>query len=145
MLLFYALHNTGGSTRQDTVDYIAQEGWFVHADEDNKPYPFAGHNEPRWRVLIAFGRKDAYDRDRLFRNQRDHWELNRQGADEFRAVLSHFKSGKGDVAKGYLWTPRFKKLLDPSYAPTSADAPRPKTIYNRILTRALREWILSHL
>lgn len=133
MLLFYALHRTGGGTRQDTVDYIADEGWFFHANEDYRPYPLAGTNEPRWRILIAYGRKDAADAGRLFTGDQyyDNWELTRDGVEEFKELRSAFLRGKGDVAKGYIWTPAFKRLLDPSYSPTSADKPRPRTIYNR--------------
>lgn len=147
MMLYFALSRKPGSTRQDTVNYIAAEGWFAHEPEDFKPYPFAGTNEECWRILVAFARKDAFDHkpDRHMFEGYNRWELTRQGVEEFDRVLSYFRQGKGDVARGYLWTPAFKKLLDPRYAHTSADAKRPGTIYRGLERSILRARIMALL
>jgi hypothetical protein len=146
MLVYHALHQTGGGTRQGTVDFIANQGWWTHAAEDYRPYPDAGTNEHCWRILIAYGRKDAFDEGHLFDfDEKNHWKLNREGEEEYSRVLSYFRQGKGDVAQGYLWTPLFKKILDPRYAETSADAKRPKTIYTGYARKMLYRWLLDQL
>ncbi|MFA7343415.1 MAG: hypothetical protein WC003_03835 [Terrimicrobiaceae bacterium] len=150
MMLYFALSRKPGRTRQDTVDYIAGESWFAHESEDFKKYPFAGTNEDRWRILIAFGRMDAAKHKpepHVFSNW-NSWELNRDGVEEFDRCLSYFRLGNGDVAKGYLWTPVFKKLLDPKYAETAADKKRPLTIYQGFeasIQRARKKMILDSL
>lgn len=78
----------------------------------------------------AFARKDAFDHqpERQMFEGHNRWELTRQGVEEFERVLSCFRRGEGDVARGYLWTPAFKKLLDPRYASTTAYTKPPGTI-----------------
>lgn len=116
----------------------------LHAPEDNLPYPAAGTNEPCWRVLVAYGRKDAFEAEHLF-DEHNHRKLNRAGEEELARVLSYFQHGQGDVAQGFLWTPVFKRLLDPSYTQTSADKPGPKTIYTRAMKTRLYRWLLDQL
>jgi hypothetical protein len=150
MMLYFALSRKPGSARQDAVDYIAKEGWFQHEAEDYQKYPFNGSNEERWRILIAFGRFDAskHKPEPHVFDTHNSWELNRAGKDEFDRCLAYHRQGKGDVAKGYLWTPVFKKLLDPRYEPTSADKKRPLTIYRGFeasIQRARRKILLDML
>jgi hypothetical protein len=140
MMLYCALVERPASTRQDAVNHVAQQGWFAHEPEDYQKYPFAGTNEERWRILIAFGRMDAakHEPEPHVFDAVNAWELNRAGREEFDRCFAFHRQGKGDVAKAYLWTPAFKKLLDPRYESTTADKKRPLTIYQGFETSIRR-------
>lgn len=101
---------------------------FAFADEDLKPYPSVaekGGDEPRWMTLVAFARQDCVDRAWMAERGRNQWCISATGKDLITNLLTRCASTQHDVRHGYLWTPKFKKILCPTYEPSDKDAKRP--------------------
>ena len=110
-------------TKQDVITYIERQGWFDIHPEDLRPQ---NNYEPRWHTLIAAGRFHGVASGWMMpHDQNDHWEISREGHDVLAKLRLRFSSGEYDVRNGYLWSPRFKKWLCPTYAPSDRDWPRP--------------------
>lgn len=137
LLLFAALHEMKAGTVEEIVDFIAEQGWFAEQPEDRKAYPATTPRIPRWRMLIAFASQDAHECGRLALDAKGRWTLKRFGQDELQSLRAKFRTGAAEIVRGYLWTAKFKQLLDPTYQATSADRPRPATIYNEIQCRRM--------
>ena len=110
--------------KQEVIEYIRQRHYLDIRPEDLESY--VTQIEPRWNTDIAFRRKDGVEWSLLFNNQRDCWELTRDGVEILEKVKKACITKKYDVRKCYLWTKQLKKTLDPSYEPSSADKPRPQ-------------------
>jgi hypothetical protein len=52
------------------------------------------------------------------------WELTRDGIELLEKMRRAFVLQKYDVRECHLWTKNFKKALDPTYEPSSADKSR---------------------
>lgn len=117
--------------KQEVIEFIRQRHYLDVRPEDLESY--ITQIEPRWNTDIAFRRKDGVERGLLFNNQRDAWELTRDGIKLLEKVKKAFAIQKYDVRECYLWTKHLKKALDPSYEPSSADKLRPRD-YIKILT-----------
>lgn len=135
VLLFAALRElTGSNTRRNTVQFISEHQWFAIELDDLKPYPSQKRTrEPRWQTLIAWGRKDSVLRDLVLSHERDAWALSREGNRRWDEIAPKFRSGEWTVAKGYLWSVKFKKHLCPDYVPSATDAKRPWRFYDDLL------------
>jgi hypothetical protein len=109
--------------KQEVIEYIRQRRYLDIRPEDLESY--VTQIEPRWNTDIAFRRKDGVEWGLLFNNQRDSWELTRDGVEILEKVKKDCIAKKYDVRECYLWTKQLKKALDPSYEPSSADKSRP--------------------
>jgi hypothetical protein len=109
---------------------------FAFAEEDKRPYPSnfeKGVYEPRWITLVAFARQDCVDSNWMSDRKPDKWRITEEGRTVLGAFQQQCSSGALDVRHGYLWTPKFKRLMVPDYQPSESDAPRPKcSIYDDI-------------
>ena len=112
--------------KQEVIEYIRQRQYLVIRPEDLESY--ITQTEPRWNTDIAFRRKDGVEEGLLFNNQRDCWELTRDGIESLEKVKIACATKKYDVRKCYLWTKQLKKALDSSYEPSPDDKPRPKRV-----------------
>ncbi len=123
--------------KQEVIEYIRQRHYLDIRSEDLKSY--VTQTEPRWNTDIAYGRKDGVEHELLFNNQRDCWELTRDGIDVLKKVKKMCTMKEYDVRECYLWTKEMKKALDASYEPSLADKPRPKkfTISSDVLKSLL--------
>jgi hypothetical protein len=110
--------------KQEVIDYIRQRRYLDIRPEDLESY--VTQTEPRWNTDIAFRRKDAVEEGLLFNNQRDCWELTRDGIESLEKVKRACATKKYDVRKCYLWTKHLKKALDSSYEPSPSDKSRPQ-------------------
>jgi len=110
--------------KQEVIEYIRQRRYLDIRPEDLESY--VTQTEPRWNTDIAFRRKDGVEEGLLFNNQRDCWELTRDGIESLEKVKKACAAKKYDVRKCYHWTKHLKKALDSSYEPSSADKPRPQ-------------------
>jgi hypothetical protein len=110
--------------KQEVIEYIRQRRYLVIRPEDLESY--ITQIEPRWNTDIAFRRKDGVEWGLLFNNQRDSWELTRDGIESLEKVKKACAAKKYDVRKCYLWTKHLKIALDSSYEPSPADKPRPE-------------------
>jgi hypothetical protein len=77
---------------------------------------------------MAFRRKDGVEWGLLFNNQRDSWELTRDGNEILEKIKKGCVEKKYDFRECYLWTKHLKKALEPTYKPSSADKPRVKKV-----------------
>jgi hypothetical protein len=110
--------------KQEVIEYIRQRRYLDIRPEDLERY--ITQTEPRWNTDIAFRRKDGVEWGLLFNNQRDCWDLTRDGIELLERVKTACSAKEYDVRECYLWTKYLKKALDSSYEPSPADKPRPQ-------------------
>ena len=132
-LVLYALQSLGGSNaKQEVIGCISSNKWYDVTRHDLPPYP--GQNEPKYHTLLAWARKDSYERDWLLpTDSRDDWSISREGRTVLELAIEKFRTKNWDVRKCYLWKPSFKKLVDPAYMQSPADAIRPEDEWNDFL------------
>ncbi len=128
-MLLAALKEDGSNTRQGTCDAISTRGWFDIQDEDWPPYPTMPNHEPRWRTVIAWARKDAFDFGHLDDVGHNNWQISRQGRERYLELRAMFSQHQLDVRRCYMWRESLKRFVDPSYVPSSMDFARPHSIY----------------
>lgn len=125
ILVLEALWNLGGRVRKrETISFINSSGWFDLSRSDLPPY--AGHSEPRYHTLLAWARKDGTLREWVFNDERDSWGITREGRDVLDRSKAHFRAQTWAVSMCFLWTPKFKRIIDPLYSPSDADLRNPK-------------------
>jgi len=129
-LLLAALENIRVSvSKREVIQHISSHKFFDIQDEDRLPYPSASTHDPRWHCLIAWARKDCVQREWVFDDERDAWGITRAGIDIHQRTLGKFLEGSWKAHRCYLWTPTFKKLMQPSYLPSKNDLARPFNVY----------------
>lgn len=124
-------------TKQETIDYIGRQHWFAFEPEDQKPYPSNVHTtkEPRWQTLLAWGRKNGFQREWLMPHmERDSWEISRDGIAKLKSIVAAYEQNSLKVGRCYLWSAIFKKRLDPEYI-EGTDAPRPSNVYKDVFSQ----------
>jgi hypothetical protein len=132
MLVLHTLHELGGSnTKQQVIAHISQPGYYAVTKYDLPRYE--NHNEPKYHTLLAWTRKDCVARDLILDHEQDAWVLSREGRRKVDEIHRVFSKGEYDVRKCYLWTPKFKKILFPTYQPSVAEAKRPEKIFEEFL------------
>ena len=118
-----------GPPRQDCIEYISNNGWLNIAPADIPPY--ASTSEPRWHTALSFARENLAGAGYLDRSIKDSWAPTREGINSAVGVVRDFASGTLDVRQCFLWTPKLKLMIDPSYIPDpSHDKERPEYVYN---------------
>jgi len=131
-MVLCALQELGGSnTKLEVITYITQSGWYDVTRHDLPPYE--GNNEPKYHTLLAWARKDCYERDWMLKAGWNDWSISRDGRLVLERAIERFRKKQLDVRKCYLWKPGFKKNIDPTYEPSSADAVRPEDLFEEIL------------
>jgi hypothetical protein len=124
ILVLAALWELGSrNSKRETISFINQSGWFDLSRHDLPAY--VGSNEPKYHTLLAWARKDGTIKEWIFDDERDSWGITRDG----RRVLDKAKENfaqEWEVSECYLWTPKFKKMMDPSYTPSDADRKNPE-------------------
>jgi hypothetical protein len=66
-------------------------------------------------------------------SERDAWQLSRDGRKMLENIFSRYRDRKLDVRQCYLWTPKFKKRVDPNYEPSAKDAVRREELLSFLL------------
>lgn len=124
-LVLHTLQSLGGTnTKQDVIGSISHGGWYDVTRHDLPPYE--NKSEPKYHTLLAWARKDCYERDWMLKTDlRDDWAISRDGRQVLENAVRKYRSGTWDVRKCYLWTRAFKKLINPNYVPSDQDALRP--------------------
>jgi hypothetical protein len=125
VLVLYSLRELcGACEKQEVLKFIQNADLYDISRYDLPPYP--GQNEPKYHTLLAWARKDALIEGWLVdTRERDAWQLSRTGGQVLDKAIQKFRSSEWTVRKCYLWTPKFKKLVDPSYETSPEDASRP--------------------
>ena len=120
----------GGNTKQRVIEEIESMSWFARKIEDLTPYPTVS-TEARWKTLVAFGRKDCYEEELFVKDGvPDSWQISQAGTNSFLKRKDLFASGDLDCRKCYMWSPTFKKFINPDYVPSPEDADRPSNVYD---------------
>ena len=145
LMLLTALKEEGCGTRQETCDRISQRRWFDIQDEDWPPYPTVTNHEPRWRTLVAWARKDAFDFGYLDDVGHNCWQISRQGRQRYIELKEQFSQRQLDVRRCYMWRESLKRFMWPAYTPSPLDAQRPPTIYRDELHHDRFQHILRFL
>lgn len=133
LLVLYSLNELWGScTKQEVLRFIQRAGLYEVTRHDLPPYD--GQNEPKYHTLLCWARKDAIEREwMLDTGERDAWQLARPGREILDRSVARFRSGQLRVRECYLWTPKFKKLIDPAYALGPEDSVRPEEQWQALI------------
>jgi hypothetical protein len=127
LLVLHALQELGGSnTKAEVIGKISSCHWYDVSRHDLPPYE--GKEEPKYHTLLAWARKDCYEREWMLRAGWNDWSISRDGRSVLEDVIQRFRSRRLDVSRCYLWTASFKKMLDPAYVPSNGDAIRPEEV-----------------
>jgi hypothetical protein len=132
-MLLAALHDAGYiMTRSEATDFVRRKHWFDIQQEDWLPYPSQADtsHEPRWKTVLAYARKECADRGLMPKKPRNEWHLTRDGVNLFNATRQAGRDRSLDVPRCYLWSPQFKRYIDPTYQPSPQDVKRPVDLYN---------------
>jgi hypothetical protein len=127
------LQELGGVCSKQEVLRFIQNGELYEITRHDLP-PYENQSEPRYHTLLAWARKDAIIMEWLIpTNERDAWQLSRTGREVLNRAFARFRSNQLTIRRCYLWTPGFKKLVDPAYEPSTEDAIRPEDAWFRLL------------
>ena len=118
-----------GPTRQECFDLIKSNRWLDLHPEDLRPYPSSMTHEPRWQTLLSWARGNLAKAGLIDRAVKNSWTPTRECLNTFVVMRGAFREHILDVRQCYLWSPTFKKLIDPNCSPSEADAPRPEYLY----------------
>ena len=132
-LVLYALRELcGACTKREVLRFIQDADFYEITRHDLPPYP--GQNEPQYHTLLAWARKDALIKCWIVdTSERDAWQLSAMGRTLLDKTISRYRKEELLVKECYLWTPKFKKLIDPVYVPSSDDARRPEDVRAELL------------
>ena len=132
-LLLYALRPlSSGATKEIVLSKIEDEKWLSLQQEDYDPYPSAWyHNlpEPRWMTLIAYARDHGKGFGFIANDERNCWKITDSGIEQVERLCRKASEHELDVTRCFLWSPKFKLLLDPTFSEDQKQAKRPTYIY----------------
>lgn len=120
----------GANTEQMVREFIGAADYY-RADRHDLP-PYAGLDAEKYHVLMAWARKDCVDRGLIRERGEDAWELSLSGRWKLRKIQRWCESGRFDLRQCYLWTPKFKALMDPEYKYSSKDARGPEDVIDQV-------------
>lgn len=114
VLVLYSLHELGGArTKREVLSFVQHAGLYDITRHDLPPYE--NQSEQKYHTLLAWARKDALIAGWLIdTRERDAWQLSRPGRDILDRTTRRYRGGDLSVSMCYLWTPKFKKTIDPS-------------------------------
>jgi hypothetical protein len=123
--LLYALNElgAGGHRRQDVCEFIQRHHYLSLTPDDVAPYPT--QSEPSWQTDIAYARKIGVIMGIIGFDERDSWEIIRDGREQLLRILAAGDAHAIDGRRCFLWSRDFRRVLDRTYEPSAADAPRP--------------------
>lgn len=123
ILLLYVLAKLEGLRPKEVVyAYIKTQSFYDLTEDDLEACRSTG--QARWKVQLAYARKDAHQR-RWLQDCRHEWGLSAEGEQQLCKCIEKFRRKEWDVARCYLWTPKFKGIIDPDYTPSEKDSRRP--------------------
>lgn len=135
-LLMQCLDEMGGSnTKQEVLAYVSSKGYYEITRHDLPPY--SGKNESKYQTLIAWARKDCVIKGWINNHEHDAWSLTRTGRELITKLRLLGTKKEYDVRRCYLWTEKLKRVIDPSYEPSNADAVRPEAQFDALLDEML--------
>jgi hypothetical protein len=125
-LVVYALSELGGiNGRREVIDHISGQRWYEVIGEDLTPT--ATSIEARYRIDLAWARKDGVLRELINNLERNAWELSRRGRDQLDLWIARFRSGIWDLHRCEYFAVPLKRKIDASYEPLATDRRRDHT------------------
>ena len=122
-LVLYALADLRSiCRRQEVIDHISNQRWYELIGEDL--VPTLTSREARYRIDLAWARKDCVIRESINNFERDSWELNRRGRDFVDTVTENFCSSHWEIGRCEFFTAKFKRLIVPAYEAMPTDRKR---------------------
>jgi hypothetical protein len=86
--------------------------------------PTRTSREARYRIDLAWARKDCVLADYINNFDKNSWELNRKGRDVLDRTFERFRSGKFTIGQCEFFTIAFKRIAVPSYESSKEDKKR---------------------
>ncbi len=127
-LVLYTLRELSGACTKKEVLAFIQDGDLYDITRHDLP-PYESKDEPKYHTLLCWARKDAVeDGWMLDTGERDAWQLARPGRELLERAILRFRDGTLSVRECYLWTPKFKKQIDPTFVPSPEDRIRPEDL-----------------
>lgn len=121
--MLFALDDLGGdNTRRAVIDHISKEGWYEVTADDLAPT--ATSLESRYRIDLAWARKDAVLRDCINNLERNAWGLSRRGHDVLDRWIAAFRCGRLDLRQCEFFSLKLKQRIDPRFEPSLNDRQR---------------------
>jgi len=129
VLVLYALQELGGvCAKREVLSFIQYADLYEITRHDLPPYK--SQSEPKYHTLLAWARKDALIAGWLIdTSEQDAWQLSRPGRNILARTTTRYRNGNLSVRMCYLWTPKFKKTVDPAYVPSADDRVRPEELW----------------
>ncbi len=125
--MLYALDEMGGiRERREVVDFISSQRWYNVIGYDLTPT--ATTNEARYRIDLAWARKDGVIGEWINNDDDNAWELNRVGRDELKRRIASYQSGERDLRKCEFFSLTFKQRIQPGHEPRMTDRKRDRCI-----------------
>ena len=125
--MLFALNDRGGiNTRREVIDHISSQRWIELIGEDLRPT--ATSVEARYRIDLAWARKDGELQGLINNFERDAWELNRDGHDLLDKWIALFRAGKIDLHHCEMLSTALKRRIDPDYKPSLSNRERNRSI-----------------
>ncbi len=132
-MVLYALRELGAiHSKEEVLRFIRQHRFYAIQPEDKETY----ESKREWKsdTLLCWGRKDAV-MERLgwmfHHDEKDSWEIARPGLTALDEICAHFRKGRWEIHRCFMWRPEFKRIIDPNYIPSSRDWPRLRTQQDR--------------
>jgi len=126
LIVLYALDDLGGiRTRREVIDHISLNRWYEIAGDDLVPTRTS--NEPRYRIDLAWARKDAVLGECVNNSERNSWELSRDGKKVLENVCYLFRSGELDIGCLEFLSIFIKRMIVPGFQPKATDRKRNTT------------------
>jgi hypothetical protein len=145
ILVLCAVRESGNApSSRETLALIQKNGWYNLRAADDLP-PYDSQTEPGYQTLLRWARKDAVELELIANDHRDEWAMTRRGSQSLDKLLGKFRSQEFAVQRCYLWTPLFKRFVDPMYSESEHDTLRPAPKPRRGDTRKRSESLLKGL
>ena len=123
ILVLQALRDMGGiNRRRQVIDFISKKRWYQIIGDDLAPTTTS--IEPRYRIGLAWARKDCVLKNYIENFERDSWELNRDGRFALDELMLKFQSNVWNIRQCEYLTTKFKSILVPGFEPSDKDRKR---------------------
>ena len=128
--MLHSLFQLGGACTKREVLMFIQDGDLYEITRHDLP-SYESQNEPKYHTLLAWARKDALIAEWLIdTDERDAWQISRLGRAVLERTTGRYRGGELSVRNCYLWTQRFKRIVDPAYVPSPEDKIRPEEAWS---------------
>ena len=131
IMVLYALRQLASMHSKEEVLRFIRENRFYNLEEEDMGH-YDGKNEWKSDTLLCYARKDAVENEWMFdHDEKDSWQLARPGQEALDRVMARFCAKQSEVHRCFLWCPEFKRIIDPSHAPSDRDWVRPRSSHEQ--------------